>query len=361
MNPDQADSQDKDEDSNSSEHRLRFHEMFQFSAEGQIVTDIQGVIEQANLAASTLLECSKEFLVGKPLGLFVAVGFRRRFYESLIRHLGTNGSDEFETNLGRADASRQVVVRASTIEPRTGNTVQYHWQLLDVTGRRRAEAARDELRQRLVSRRRTSVRGLRRELHDSVGQLHAALILGLRAVRDAAPLPSAALAKLDEVQKVAEDLGRAAHDIAIRLRPTVLDDLGLRAALRHDLDDWSVRSGVEVQFQAVGMEPNRLPTEIETALYRVVQEGLTNILKHAKAQLVSVVVERQERQAIAVIEDDGVGFNTESPVPAGRLGILGMRERLELLGGNLELESSAGSGTSLIARVPLKPERVSIP
>src|SRR5262249_39148147 len=146
--------------------------------------------------------------------------------------------------------------------------------------------ARDDLMRRLVAAQEDERRLVARELHDSVGQLLSALLLGVRAVRDAGPLPPAALARLDEVQRLADELGRAVHDLAIGLRPSTLDDLGLVAALRRHLEDWSARTGVEVQFQAVGLETGRFPPEVETTLYRVVQEALTNVLKHARARLV---------------------------------------------------------------------------
>jgi signal transduction histidine kinase len=123
--------------------------------------------------------------------------------------------------------------------------------------------------------------------------------------------------------------------------------------LQHYLVDWSARTGVPAQFQAVGPEAERFPPEIETALYRVVQEALTNVAKHAGARVVSVVVERQDGRAIAVVEDDGVGFDPEAASASGRLGLLGMRERVAVLGGALEVESSPGSGTTIIARVSL--------
>jgi signal transduction histidine kinase len=127
----------------------------------------------------------------------------------------------------------------------------------------------------------------------------------------------------------------------------------LHAALHQYLEDWSARTGVEVQFQAAGLEAVRFPPEVETTLYRVVQEALTNVLRHAGARLVSVVLERHDGYAIAMVEDDGIGFDAEAAAASGRLGLLGMQERLALAGGNLEVESNPGAGTAVIARVPL--------
>src|SRR5262249_43068948 len=147
-------------------------------------------------------------------------------------------------------------------------------------------------------------RRVARELHDSVGQLVSALMLSVRAARDAGPLPPAVLARLREIQQLADELGRTTHDLAVRLRPTALDDVGLPVALRHYAEDWSALTGIEIQFQAVGLESGRMPPDVETTLYRVVQEAMTNVVKHAGARAVGVVVERQDGRAIAVVEDD---------------------------------------------------------
>lgn len=334
-------------------HRLRYRELFEFSADGHVVTDGEGVIVEANHAAAAVLKCPKEFLAGKPLGLFVTEGHRSRFYASLARLHSGLGSDEFETKVGQRGEPRNVAVRviASDIEP--GAATAFRWLLTDTTDRRRAEAARDDLLRRLVTAQEDERRRVSRELHDSIGQLLTALLLSLRGVRDAGPLSEAALVRLIEAQGVADELGRAAHDLAVRLRPTALDDVGLEAALRQYLHDWSVRYGVEVQFEAAGLGDSRFPPEIETSLYRVVQEALTNVVKHASARVVSVVLERQDGRAIAVVEDDGRGFDPEAAQDSGRLGLIGMRERVSLFGGELSVESSPGAGATIIARVPL--------
>jgi signal transduction histidine kinase len=134
------------------------------------------------------------------------------------------------------------------------------------------------------------------------------------------------------------------------LRPTVLDDFGLQSALQQLLVNWSARSGVEVDFEAARLGDSRLPSDVETVLYRVVQEALTNVARHANAQHVSVIVERLDDQVIAVVEDDGIGFEVEA-VHSGRLGLVGMAERVSLAAGTLDIESSAG-GTTIIARIP---------
>src|SRR5262249_44579044 len=153
-------------------------------------------------------------------------------------------------------------------------------------------------------------RRVARELHDSLGQLMAAILLQIQSVRDAGPLPQAATERLDELQRLAHGLSRATHELAVRLRPPALDDVGLRGALKQCLADWAARTGVAAQFQSVEPEAARFPPEIETALYRVVQEALTNVARHACARRVSLVIQEQDGYAIVALDDDGLGFDT---------------------------------------------------
>jgi signal transduction histidine kinase len=180
-------------------------------------------------------------------------------------------------------------------------------------------------------------------------------MLTLKAVRDCVPrLPLEQ--GLLQLQKTADELSREVHDVALQLRPMALDDLGLHAALQSGVEEWSRRTGVEVDFHAAGLAGRRLAEEVETALYRVVLEALHNTLKHGDAGHVSVILERRNNHAVAIVEDDGVGFDAEAALTSpqlGRLGLLGMRERVALVGGTLDVESTPGSGTTVFARVPL--------
>ena len=223
----------------------------------------------------------------------------------------------------------------------------------EIEVRKAAEAARNELQRRLDSAREDEQRRTARDLHDQVGQTLGGLMLAIKAACEANSLPSPALTRLEEALKLAEDLARDIHGIATRLRPAVLDSFGLYAALRQLLSDWSRHSGVSVDFEAKWLKAIRLPPAIETVLYRVTQEALNNVARHARASRVSVVVERHAGRAIAIVEDDGVGFDQEQ-VEQGRLGLVGMRERVSLAGGTLDLESAPGRGTTVIASVPLE-------
>lgn len=222
----------------------------------------------------------------------------------------------------------------------------------EVRERERAEADRSDLLRRLATAQEAERRRVARDLHDQTGQLLAALALAIRAVETSGGLPAAAAGRLGEVRRVADELGRQVHGLAVRLRPTALDDLGLRATLQTELTGWAARTGVTTDFQTVGLDDRRFPPEVETTLYRVVQEALTNVVKHARARTVSVVVEWVGGHGVAVVEDDGAGFDPAA-VPPGRLGLAGMRERVTLAGGTLDLEMGPAGGTTLIARIPV--------
>jgi signal transduction histidine kinase len=209
--------------------------------------------------------------------------------------------------------------------------------------------ARDAVR-RVVQAQEAERSRLARELHDETGQALTSILLGLKPLEEAlADHPArAALAELREhVVSALQDVRR----LAVELRPAVLDDFGLVPALERLTDGFAEQSDVRVDFHSA-LGELRLPSEVETTLYRVVQESLTNIVKHANAHNVSVSIARRGATVAAVIEDDGTGFD-ERAVREEGVGLLGMRERLSFVDGRLEIESRPGAGTTIVAEVPL--------
>ncbi|HEV7566541.1 MAG TPA: GAF domain-containing protein [Microbacteriaceae bacterium] len=205
---------------------------------------------------------------------------------------------------------------------------------------------RDSLR-RVIEGQELERRRLARELHDETGQALTSVLLGLKAVETAEDAP-AALASLRElVVATLQDVRR----LAVELRPKALDDFGLVAAVERLVETFTEATGISVEFESqLGAE--RLQPEVETTLYRIVQEALTNIAKHAGARRVSVLLVRRPGLVNALIEDDGHGFGPDEEAQGG-IGLAGMRERLALLDGRLTIESGPGTGTSLVAEVPL--------
>jgi signal transduction histidine kinase len=223
--------------------------------------------------------------------------------------------------------------------------------------RETAESDRRDLLRRLGTAQEEERRRISRDLHDQMGQLVTALGLGLKALEDSTVDPSPYRPHLVRLRELNDQIGRESHKLAMELRPTALDDLGLQAALANYVEAWSEQSSIEIDFHSTGFDGQRLDSLIETSLYRVVTEALTNVLKHGKAHRVSVILQRTPNQAIALVEDDGIGFDSESlkfsDAHLGRLGLRGMQERLTLIGGTLTIESTPGNGTTIIARVSL--------
>jgi signal transduction histidine kinase len=208
---------------------------------------------------------------------------------------------------------------------------------------------RDVVR-RVVEAQELERRRLARELHDETGQALTSILLGLKPLEEALadhPARASLIELREHVVNALQDVRR----LAVELRPAVLDDFGLVPALERLADSFAEQAEIRVDFHSA-LGAARLPTDVESTLYRVVQESLTNIVKHAQAQNVSVSISRRDSAVVAVIEDDGAGFDPRGVREDG-FGFLGMRERLALLDGRLEIESRPGAGTTIVAEVPL--------
>jgi signal transduction histidine kinase len=337
-------------------YRLRYQELFDFAFDAQLVTDARGVILEANHAASAMFRCDKAFLIDKPLGVIVSDGFQKGFYQSLIRVVRLGGSEEFESRIGRGVGCRDVSMRVIALRNAPEYAATLRWHIRDVTDRNQAEDARAELLIRLVTLQEEERRRISREIHDQLGQELTALTLGLKALESDLPDGTRGRRRLRELQEAVDRLGRRAHEMAFELRPTALDDLGLRAALEDLIGRWSERSGVAAGFHFACGGSSRFAPDVESAVYRLVQEALTNVAKHAKASEVSVIIEYRARYLIVLVEDNGQGFRPDERDRSGRLGFLGLHERMSMLGGSLQVESSPGAGTTVRARIPCRQE-----
>jgi signal transduction histidine kinase len=195
-------------------------------------------------------------------------------------------------------------------------------------------------------------RRIARELHDELGQSLAALLMGLKSAEQACHDAQLAT-QLRQLQQLTDEMCLAIRELTLRLRPAALDEVGLQEALTQQIEVWSERTGIQTDFHFGPVIAMRLGKEIEATVYRVVQEALTNVLKHAQAKRVSIVVTERNGQLHVIVEDDGRGCDAQRRPSGGGLGLLGMRERLSSLHGHLEIESSPGGGTTLFARIPL--------
>jgi signal transduction histidine kinase len=207
------------------------------------------------------------------------------------------------------------------------------------------------LSRRLVEVQEQERRYIARELHDEAGQALTSLMIQLKLLQRQAADPPAVSQGTGELLRAVEDLMENLHRLAVDLRPASLDHVGLVAALEQHCQTLSRRHGLPISFEASGID-GRLPSEAETALYRIVQEALRNALRHARASRVQVTLQSRDGRIVAVVQDDGRGFDTSAPKDAGCLGLVGMRERAEGLDGTLSVESQPNEGTSIVVEVP---------
>jgi two-component system sensor histidine kinase UhpB len=194
-----------------------------------------------------------------------------------------------------------------------------------------------------------------RELHDETSQVLTSLLISLALLEETVTSEEARL-RVADTRALAHQTLRAVRNMSIDLRPSALDDLGLLPALRWYIKEYQQKCGVEVEFSASGLK-ERLPPEMETALYRVIQESLTNTAKHARAEKVWVTLTMEPDSVCAVMSDNGQGFDAQSvlrtPWQDRGLGLAGMQERAMLLNGSIKIESQPGQGTRIQVSVPL--------
>ncbi len=248
------------------------------------------------------------------------------------------------------------------VSQRTAELVKAYAALqTEAAERKQAEQGRKQLLRQLVAAQEEERRRIARELHDQMGQPLTAILMGLKSLSVNHPGGAGdvelSLDRVQRLQVLTEHLAHKVHTLAWELRPAALDDLGLQTALYNYAEQWSELSRVSIDVHCHGIDGRRFPAHLETTLYRVVQEALTNVLKHAGADRVSLIVElRLDGDLIAVVEDNGLGFDAEAvlaaPIKERRLGLLGMRERVALVGGTLDFESAPGVGTSVFVRIP---------
>lgn len=216
---------------------------------------------------------------------------------------------------------------------------------------------RQDLLQQIIATQEAERRRISLELHDRLGQQLTALSLQLNMVEIELNAPDKLAARLTMMRQLLLFTMDLVRSLAFDLRPSGLEYVGLPETLKNYVEEWGERFGQSVQFQSVGFEGQVTPIEVATVIYRITQEALTNILRHAQATHVSVILKRETGGVTAIIEDDGVGFVVEPGTvlndSARSLGLLGMRERAALMGGTFEVESTAGVGTSIFVRIPI--------
>jgi signal transduction histidine kinase len=297
-------------------------------------------------------------LLERPIGsttllhtLQVALNSRRRQYQvrDFLEEQRRTERELRQAHEQLADRAKQL---QTLVKSRTAKLARSNEQL------RREMVERDALRRKLLYAQEEERRRIARELHDQMGQNLTALNLGLKSLLDDNVRSSKLRRQVQPLQELATQTARDLHRVAVELRPAALDDLGLVKAIRNLVETWSKRCRIVVDLEAGQYDPAGISSEIETTLYRIIQEALNNVAKHSGATRVALVLRRTADHVHAIIEDDGRVFDarvvSSSGNGSGRLGLLGIQERLGVVGGSLKLESAAECGTTLIVHIPIR-------
>lgn len=221
------------------------------------------------------------------------------------------------------------------------------------------EKVRRKLLEKVIKVQEDERKRIARELHDETSQSLTSLLIGLGQIQEMTHEASL-IRGMERLKELTHQTLQEVHELSWNLRPSVLDKFGLVVALERYVQDYQEKYKLEVDLLVTGIHNYRFSSEIETSLYRIVQESLTNIARYAQAQTVSIIIEKRDQQLSVIAEDDGVGFNVEEVLRRNptqhNLGLHGMRERVLLLGGNLTIESNPGTGTTIYVKVPVREE-----
>lgn len=221
---------------------------------------------------------------------------------------------------------------------------------------KRKEQIRSRLLKQVISAQEEERKRIARELHDRTSQSLTSLLVGLKVIKKADSLADVEQ-KTTELRNMTAKVLDEVHDLALELRPAILDDLGLVAALQRYVEEFAEKFDISVDYHTVGFDDNRLPSQMEITLYRITQEALTNVARHAHPSNVSVLLEHHGQTVITIVEDDGQGFDVAKVMNSDikeKMGLYSMQERAALIGGTFTIESQPGMGTTVFVKVPME-------
>jgi PAS domain S-box-containing protein len=377
------------------ELRARLAAIVDSSDDAIVSKTLDGVITSWNRAAERLFGYTAAEAIGQHIFLIIPDDRRLEEEDVLARLRRGERVDHFETVrqardgrrfpvsltvspvrdrhgpiIGASKVARDISERANAqellrkaheeletrVHERTAELLRANESLrIEIEQRERVEAQRAQLLTRLVLAQEDERRRIARELHDQLGQQLTALRLTLETLKaDSLERPEFR-AQVEALQELAQQLDQ---DVAFRvweLRPVPLERLGLAAALAEYAGNWSKRFGIHAELHTNRPAEERLPPDVETIMYRIAQEALNNVVKHAHAGRVDIALEHTHGSVSLILEDDGLGFDPSDPSFAGRgMGLMGMRERAALAGADLQIESATGRGTTIILRMPTR-------
>ena len=339
------------------ESEERYRELFENAKDAIYVHDLSGRYVSVNRAAEKLSGYTREEILGKHYSNFVSPRHLKDARANLCQKLDLENETVYEVLMVTKDRQSIPVEVSSRLIYENGVAVGVQGIARDVTDRKRAQEALKTYSRGVIEAQESERQHIARELHDEIGQVLTAVKINLQSIQRLSP-SSAWMPPLDEsIGIVDEALGRV-RELSIELRPALLDDLGLSAALRWYVDRCAQRTGIVAEIRNGFEDEGRLPRDLETACFRIAQEALTNVVRHAKAAHVAIQLDRSREKVLLTITDDGVGFDVQgalrSPSAAAALGLRGMEERVTALRGKIEIESVLQKGTCVRATLPLQ-------
>ena len=349
------------------ESRARFIDLYDFAPNAYLILDINGVIRQANLMGASLLGKPRKHIEGIPLVNFVAAPSRAGYFDFLRQcraaredpHLQPQPQVSVDVQLQLTSGLRDVQIVCRPTFSSVGNR-ELLAGIIDISERRHLEdeqkrASREHaaLASRLLSAQDEERQRIARDLHDNVGQQVTALRLILQVAQMTA-VSDEVRSRLEQAQSIVEHIDGQLDFLTGELRPASLD-LGIAAAVEEFVRSWSTTFAISAGCQCVGMDDVSMDRDVETHIYRVMQEALNNVYKHARARRVTVALEHGDGTVILRVEDNGRGFDASplSPQQGRGLGLLSMKERADLVGGTLKITAAPLHGTSVVLRVPI--------
>jgi PAS domain S-box-containing protein len=335
----------------------RYRELFENDKDAIYVHDLNGIYRSVNRAAERLSGYSREEILGKHFRDFVSPEYLEQVGETFGKKVGETGETNYEIEIICRDGARVPVEVSSRLIYENGVAVGVQGSARDITERKRAQEALLTYSRRLLEAQEAERGRIARELHDQIGQMLTALKLNLHAIQFARNEGEASLLIEGNLKMLDEALEQV-RNLSVDLRPLLLDDLGLVTALRWFVDHQAKLTNVRAEFTSDSLDPDlRFASELETACFRIAQEALTNVARHARAKTVTVRLSRNRDYLILLVEDDGVGFDINAlqghALANATLGLRGMQERAHAVGGRVKIDSATDKGTQLFVELPI--------
>ncbi|MGZ5481025.1 MAG: PAS domain S-box protein [Pyrinomonadaceae bacterium] len=336
----------------------RYRELFENSRDPIYLHDMSGRYLSINSAAEELSGYSRDEILGKNFTDFVSPEFTQDIKENFVKKLGTERATMYEVEVITKGGKRVPVEVSSRMLYKEDVPVGVQGTIRDISERKKTQAILREYSRRLVEAQEMERKKIARELHDDIGQILTAVRISLQSMQRTCQIADSP--RIDDSIMVIDEALERVRELSLELRPALLDDLGLAAALRWYLKRYCDRTAIQGEVDSNFDDDMRLPRKLETACFRISQEALTNVARHAEASHVRISLDRTEHEFRLSIADDGKGFDAAAVLAsasAESFGLHGIEERAFGVGGRIEIQSRPGHGTQLTGHFPLRQKR----